>query len=74
MTLASIDLQVMDEYDVVVNCAGLDNRQLTGDKKMSPVRGQVMRVSSASVPYCLKLVVKVFNLHHHYMKLMIILR
>ena len=42
--LYNVVLQFVDKYDVVVNCAGLGNYELLNDKKMYPVRGQVLRV------------------------------
>ena len=32
-------------YDIVVNCAGLANKYLIGDKKLNPNRGHLIRVS-----------------------------
>jgi glycine/D-amino acid oxidase-like deaminating enzyme len=32
-------------YDVVINCTGVQARNLVGDKSVQPVRGQVLRVS-----------------------------
>lgn len=37
------------EADLVVNCAGLGARELTGDATMVPVRGQVLRVERCGV-------------------------
>ena len=39
-------LKEIDEhsYDILVNCTGLGARQLLGDEKVAPLRGQVMRV------------------------------
>ncbi|KAJ8922050.1 hypothetical protein NQ315_008691 [Exocentrus adspersus] len=34
------------DFDVIVNCAGLDARKLTGDTKLRPYRGQVARVAA----------------------------
>lgn len=42
-TLSNID-DVGDEFDVVVNCAGLRARSLVGDKHLRPVRGQYLIV------------------------------
>lgn len=36
------DLQ--NNYDIVVNCTGIGSRQLIGDLKIYPVRGQVLKV------------------------------
>jgi glycine/D-amino acid oxidase-like deaminating enzyme len=32
-------------YDVVINCTGVQARNLVGDNTVQPVRGQVLRVS-----------------------------
>ena len=32
------------KYDVVINCAGVWAKHLTGDNKINPLRGQVMRI------------------------------
>eukprot|EP00111_Clytia_hemisphaerica_P016357 TCONS_00048420-protein len=36
-------------YDVIVNCTGLGSRDLVGDKKVYPLRGQIMKVKA---PWC----------------------
>ncbi|XP_067651402.1 D-aspartate oxidase-like [Haliotis asinina] len=41
------------EYDVVVNCAGLGAKALTGDEKLQPMRGQMIRVSAPWVKHFL---------------------
>ncbi|XP_058422832.1 D-aspartate oxidase [Diceros bicornis minor] len=33
-------------FDIVVNCSGLGSRQLAGDSKIFPVRGQVLKVQA----------------------------
>ncbi|KAJ8939549.1 hypothetical protein NQ318_011333 [Aromia moschata] len=38
------DFNELAHYDVIVNCTGLESRNLTGDKKVSPIRGQIARV------------------------------
>jgi len=35
-----------NQYQVVVNCSGIGARKLVGDNSVSPLRGQVMRVSA----------------------------
>lgn len=34
----------LEEFDVVINCAGLGAKQLVNDPDLRPVRGQVIRV------------------------------
>ncbi|XP_046364609.1 D-aspartate oxidase-like [Haliotis rufescens] len=41
------------QYDVVVNCAGLGAKALTGDEKLQPMRGQIMRVAAPWVKHYL---------------------
>lgn len=36
--------ETLEHYDVVVNCTGLGSRELCNDKRVFPVRGQVLRV------------------------------
>lgn len=37
----------LDDFDIVINCAGLGARLLTkGDAAVKPIRGQVMRVKA----------------------------
>ncbi|XP_036361766.1 D-amino-acid oxidase-like isoform X2 [Octopus sinensis] len=38
--------EVMSDFDIVVNCCGLGNYQLNNDRKMTPIRGQVIRVNA----------------------------
>ena len=38
--------EISDEFDLVVNCTGLDSGKLLGDKEVYPIRGQVLRVKS----------------------------
>ncbi|XP_046542982.1 D-aspartate oxidase-like [Haliotis rubra] len=45
--------QLEGEYDVVVNCAGLGAKALTGDEKLQPMRGQMLRVSAPWVKHFL---------------------
>jgi D-amino-acid oxidase len=46
-------LDTLDEafaqYDVVVNCAGLGARELVGDRSLTPIRGQVVRVAQVGI-------------------------
>ncbi|KAL6085142.1 hypothetical protein STEG23_027453, partial [Scotinomys teguina] len=35
--------ELQPSFDIVVNCSGLGSRQLVGDSKISPVRGQVLQ-------------------------------
>jgi len=37
--------ELADEFDAVVNCTGLGARFICGDTKLTPMRGQVIRVS-----------------------------
>lgn len=37
------DLQT---FDLIINCSGLGAQQLTGDEKLMPIRGQVIRVKA----------------------------
>jgi len=37
---------LLDEYSCVVNCTGVHAGKLTGDEKIKPLRGQVMRVKA----------------------------
>jgi len=38
--------ELENQYQVVVNCSGIGARRLVGDNLVSPLRGQVMRVSA----------------------------
>ena len=42
--VASID--ELDNFDLVVNCTGLQSRELFSDESLTPVRGQVIRVAA----------------------------
>jgi len=37
---------LLNKYDCVVNCTGVQAGKLTGDQQIKPLRGQVMRVSA----------------------------
>uniref|UniRef100_A0A2K6SA75 D-aspartate oxidase n=1 Tax=Saimiri boliviensis boliviensis TaxID=39432 RepID=A0A2K6SA75_SAIBB len=41
-------------FDVVVNCSGLGSRQLAGDSKIFPVRGQVLQVQAPWVEHFIR--------------------
>ncbi|KAK2491623.1 hypothetical protein MC885_001900 [Smutsia gigantea] len=41
-------------FDVVVNCSGLGSRQLVGDSKIFPVRGQVLQVQAPWVKHFIR--------------------
>ena len=41
-------------FDIVVNCSGLGSRQLAGDSKLFPVRGQVLRVQAPWVKHFIR--------------------
>ena len=36
--------QLSGSYDVVINCSGFGARELCGDNRVEPIRGQIMRV------------------------------
>lgn len=38
--------QLTDSYDYVVNCSGLGARELAGDKLLSPVKGQLLKMEN----------------------------
>ena len=38
-------LQLVAEYDVVVNCSGLGAYDLVNDKQVKPIKGQLVKVS-----------------------------
>lgn len=33
-------------YDVVINCSGMESRKLCNDRKVVPIRGQVLKVQA----------------------------
>lgn len=37
---------IIDDYDVIINCTGLGSKYLMMDDLVRPVRGQVMRVKA----------------------------
>ncbi|WP_157974460.1 FAD-dependent oxidoreductase [Lewinella sp. IMCC34183] len=39
-------VELADDYDLVVNCAGLGARELVGDTTMYPVKGQILKVKN----------------------------
>ncbi|KAM9666730.1 D-aspartate oxidase isoform 1-T1 [Trichechus inunguis] len=41
-------------FDIVVNCSGLGSRELAGDSKMLPVRGQVLKVKAPWVRHFIR--------------------
>ncbi|XP_069034712.1 D-aspartate oxidase [Lepisosteus oculatus] len=38
--------QLCQHYDIIVNCSGLGSATLAGDKKLYPVRGQILKVQA----------------------------
>tara|TARA_R110002096_G_scaffold16264_54_gene55787 strand:- start:5 stop:961 length:957 start_codon:yes stop_codon:yes gene_type:complete len=48
--VASLD-EALDVAGIVVNCTGLAARELCGDAELQAVRGQVLRLETAAVPY-----------------------
>ncbi|XP_065569577.1 D-aspartate oxidase-like [Artemia franciscana] len=38
--------QLVDTYDIIVDCSGIRARDLAGDRSVAPKRGQVMRVTA----------------------------
>ncbi|RWS02488.1 D-aspartate oxidase-like protein [Dinothrombium tinctorium] len=44
--------QLMNEFDLVVNCTGLGSYELVSDKRLYPIRGQVLRVKAPWVKHC----------------------
>ncbi|CAH1800031.1 unnamed protein product [Owenia fusiformis] len=40
-----------DSYEIIVNCSGLGSRELVGDAKTYPIRGQVIRVKAPWVKH-----------------------
>jgi len=46
--------ELYNEYDVIINCAGLANRHLLNDKETFPIRGQIIRVKAPWInEYCI---------------------
>lgn len=45
-TITSFDQ--LDEFDLVVNCTGFAAKQLCGDDRLVPVRGQVFKVQTVT--------------------------
>ncbi|XP_018570574.1 D-aspartate oxidase [Anoplophora glabripennis] len=45
------DFKELEDFDVIVNCTGLDAKDLTGDTKLCPLRGQIARVSASWMFY-----------------------
>ena len=39
-----LKLQVVHEFDLIVNCTGLNAGWLVGDENVEPIKGQVVRV------------------------------
>ncbi|KAJ7418278.1 D-aspartate oxidase-like isoform X3 [Willisornis vidua] len=46
--------ELHSEYDIVVNCTGIGAHQLVGDKKLFPVRGQVLQVHAPWVKHFIR--------------------
>ena len=42
--------ELSDQYDVIINCSGLGARELVGDLKVYPVRGQIVEVQGPTPP------------------------
>ena len=40
-----IALQLVSDFDVVVNCSGVNAYHLVNDRKVIPIRGQAIKVS-----------------------------
>jgi D-amino-acid oxidase len=40
------DINEIEDYDLIVNCTGLGSREMTNDKEIRPIRGQVARVNA----------------------------
>lgn len=38
---------LIQDYDVIINCTGMGARSLVNDQKMKPIRGQVARVQAS---------------------------
>lgn len=37
--------ELANDFDVIVNCTGLQAKELTGDDSVKPIRGQIARVT-----------------------------
>jgi hypothetical protein len=47
MHLETLDSFIsQNDYDVIFNCLGLGSIEFCGDKKLVPIRGQMIRVNS----------------------------
>ncbi|XP_011905882.1 PREDICTED: D-aspartate oxidase isoform X3 [Cercocebus atys] len=46
--------ELYPSFDIVVNCSGLGSRQLAGDSKIFPVRGQVLQVQAPWVEHFIR--------------------
>lgn len=46
--------ELHQSFDIVVNCSGLGSRQLAGDLKIFPVRGQVLKVQAPWVKHFIR--------------------
>lgn len=38
---------LIQDYDIIINCTGLGAKVLAGDQKVKPIRGQVARVHAS---------------------------
>lgn len=36
-----------DEYDLIINCAGINGGQIVNDCETTPIRGQIIRVAAS---------------------------
>ncbi|GFS16262.1 D-aspartate oxidase-like [Elysia marginata] len=43
--------ELCDDYDLVLNCAGLGAGRLASDPKVQPIRGHIVRVSAPWLKY-----------------------
>ncbi|KAK3089063.1 hypothetical protein FSP39_000502 [Pinctada imbricata] len=43
--------QLFYDYDVIVNCTGIGSHDLVGDRELTPVRGQLMKVEAPWIKY-----------------------